>query len=98
MVETASTRSSPLAHRLMPQRTNDDSYEETDPFFLWAESLWIGPCTAQLPRYLHGLCLYLPAFALMFTLVMSVALLAYCNNPSKEAPPLAQKKKTKKTE
>ena len=81
-------------------KSSSASYEETDPFFLWAEEYWISPCMAQMPKPLHGLCMYGPAFILMLMIVGLVAVLMYCENRGK-AKSLAEaadaKTKPKKT-
>ena len=59
-------------------RENQAQYVETDPFFNWAEEAWIIPCQAKLPKPLHGLCMYGPAFAVMLTpmLLQAAAMIA----------------------
>ena len=56
-------------------------YRMSDPddvefLFRWLEQAWVGPCMAKLPAPLHGLCLFLPAFAVAGLILGSVAILA----------------------
>ena len=84
-------------HKTDSAPSNQPGYVETDPFFNWAEEAWIIPCQAKLPKPLHGLCMYGPAFAVMLTLILTVALLAWCEERGKKkAPPVEEKKPDKK--
>ena len=82
-------------------KSSAEDYEEIDPFFNFAERVWVKPCMEKVPREVHGLCMYFPAFGFMMIFVLGVALLAYCANPPKEAPPppksTDKKKDTKKS-
>ncbi len=75
--------------------SSQPGWEETDPWFLWAEEVWIKPCSARLPRLLHGLCMYGPAFVLAMALFGTVALLAYFEDRSKKR---AEAEKAKKAD
>ena len=73
-----------------------EGFEETDPLFLMVEEHWIKPCTAQLPRPLHGMCLYLPMFGMFAMLLCVVGLLAWCDTRSKAKAAAAEAGKKKK--
>ena len=80
-------------HKTDSAPSNQPGYVETDPFFNWAEEAWIIPCQAKLPKPLHGLCMYGPAFAVMLTLILTVALLAWCEERGKKkAPPVEEER------
>ena len=72
--------------------------EETDFFFNLAEKYWIQPCFAQAPPWLHGMCMYLPAFMGVAILLSIVAIMAWCEQRSKKAetPAVTEKKTSKK--
>ena len=80
----------------------DASYVETDPIFLFFEETWIQPCTAQLPKPLHGLCMFAPALLAGILLVSLAACLAWSESRKKpkegsaEAAKPAKATKTKK--
>ena len=79
-------------------KSEQPGFEETDPFFLWAEEAWIKPCTAKMPKLMHGFCTFGPAFAFVAVLLGIVAMLAWCENrnKAKAAPPSAKKEGKKK--
>ena len=86
----------------MPQaRGMTKDFEETDPFFLWVEKNWAEPCTENMPKPLHGLCLFGPPLALAMLVILVVSTLAWCDKRSKaklEAkPPPKATKETKKS-
>lgn len=80
----------------------DAAFEETDPFFLFAEEYWIQPCFAQTPKYLHGLCMYGPAFIVIAFILSLALILVACEQRSKAKATAAEaessKAKPKKTE
>ena len=82
-------------------KSSQPDFVESDPLFNLVEKIWIQPCTATLPKYMHGLCLFGPAFAFVAVLVLIVALMAYCEKKQKAAAAaeaVAEAvKKTKKT-
>ena len=89
----------PMPQGLGPNaaKSSQPDFVESDPLFNFVEKIWIEPCTATLPNYMHGLCLFGPAFAFVAVLVGIVALMAYCEKKQKAAAAAEAAKKTKKT-
>ena len=81
--------------------SSSPDYVETDPLFNFIEQQWMQPCSAALPLWLQGFCLYGPAFICMAALLGTVALLAWYEKRPKAGapptPPLPKQKETKKT-
>ena len=58
-----------------------EAFEETDPFFLWAEEVWIQPCMAYMPKSSDPAVFYvsyssthyrpLPSYALPYIFIHS---------------------------
>ena len=78
------------------QTNNVGSFEETDPLFLWVEKNWAEPCTAAMPKALHGLCMFAPALMVASLLLAFVSIMIWCDNRSK-AKQVTEKKETKKS-
>ena len=82
----------------MPQpRTNVENFEETDPIFMWVEKNWAEPCTAAMPKALHGLCMFAPALMVAMVLIGFVSILIWCESRSKSKQSIEQME-TKKAE
>jgi len=85
------------ARRRMPQpHTNAANFEETDALFVWVEKNWAEPCTAAMPKPLHGLCMFAPALMMALVLLALVSILICCESRSKSKQAI-EKKETKKS-
>ena len=80
---------------LVNKRALGIPFVEEDPIFNWVEKNWAQPCTEALPQPLHGMCMFVPALGLATMIILTVAMLVWCENRSK-AKQLKEAKDAKK--